>query len=88
MISILVPIIETLKDTVTISQREMKVLVKVSESVGMFYGPRSTGTCWRVGKDKVLTAAHVVKDNICEYIVVMYIFVMYIVVMYIVFSFV
>ncbi|CAC5365396.1 unnamed protein product [Mytilus coruscus] len=56
--------VETFQPTSTISALEMKVLLKVSESVGIFHGPGETGTCWRVGKDKVMTAAHVVKHNI------------------------
>lgn len=42
------------------------VLNKASESVGYLHGKRKTGTCWRVGIDKIITAFHVVRDNICK----------------------
>ncbi|OPL20780.1 hypothetical protein AM593_00204, partial [Mytilus galloprovincialis] len=59
-----IPVVEKFQQAAMINVDKMKVLLKVSESVGIFYGPRSTGTCWRVGKDTVMTAAHVVRDNI------------------------
>ncbi|CAC5365400.1 unnamed protein product [Mytilus coruscus] len=60
---------ETFQPTSTISALEMEVLLKVSKSVGIFHGPRENGTCWRVGEDKIMTAAHVVRNNIWNGIV-------------------
>ncbi|XP_063425016.1 uncharacterized protein LOC134708428 isoform X2 [Mytilus trossulus] len=48
----------------TISALKMEILLAVSKSVGIFHGPKVNGTCWRVGEDKIITAAHVVNDNI------------------------
>ncbi|CAC5419691.1 unnamed protein product [Mytilus coruscus] len=56
--------VEKFQPTSTISTMEMEILVEVSKSVGYFHGPIKTGTCWRVGEDKIITAAHVVYDNI------------------------
>ncbi|XP_052091081.1 uncharacterized protein LOC127727978 isoform X2 [Mytilus californianus] len=42
----------------------LNVLTEVAKSVGHIIGPKKSGTCWRVGDDKIITAAHVVVDNI------------------------
>ncbi|VDI48068.1 Hypothetical predicted protein, partial [Mytilus galloprovincialis] len=47
-----------------ISAKKMEILLAVSKSVGIFHGHKVNGTCWRVGEDKIITAAHVVNDNI------------------------
>ncbi|XP_071155465.1 uncharacterized protein [Mytilus edulis] len=47
-----------------ISAHKMEILLAVSKSVGIFHGPKANGTCWRVGEDKIITAAHVVNVNI------------------------
>lgn len=44
----------------------MNVLSEVEKSVGHIIGPKENGTCWRVGYDKIITALHVVVDNICK----------------------
>ncbi|CAG2210241.1 unnamed protein product [Mytilus edulis] len=57
---------DEIQPTYMISAHEMEILLAVSKSVGIFHGPKSNGTCWRVGEDKIITAAHVVKDNMYE----------------------
>ncbi|XP_062622369.1 uncharacterized protein LOC134283870 [Saccostrea cucullata] len=44
---------------------DMEELGKVTGSVGMIHGYKLTGSVFRVGKDKVLTAWHVVRGMIC-----------------------
>ena len=58
---------EEFHQTPVISVEEMKVLSEVSKSIGYLHGPKTSGTCWRVGKDKVITAAHVVTENISKF---------------------
>ncbi|VDI48070.1 Hypothetical predicted protein [Mytilus galloprovincialis] len=48
------------------SVEAMKILSDVAKSVGHIIGPKESGTCWRVGNDKIITAAHVVVDNIWD----------------------
>ncbi|XP_052073789.1 uncharacterized protein LOC127711718 isoform X1 [Mytilus californianus] len=55
---------ESIRPTTTYSLETMNVLTEVSKSVGYITGKKESGTCWRVGNDKIITAAHVVKNNI------------------------
>ncbi|XP_063425019.1 uncharacterized protein LOC134708430 isoform X2 [Mytilus trossulus] len=48
------------------SVEAMNILSEVAKSVGHIRGPKESGTCWRVGNDKIITAAHVVVGNIWD----------------------
>ncbi|XP_052091074.1 general transcriptional corepressor trfA-like isoform X2 [Mytilus californianus] len=55
---------DPIRPTTTCSLETMKVLTEVAKSVGYITGRIESGTCWRVGNDKIITAAHVVLGNI------------------------
>ncbi|CAC5416068.1 unnamed protein product [Mytilus coruscus] len=55
---------EIITETTITCVATMHVLTEVSKSVGYITGMKGSGTCWRVGNNKIITAAHVVKENI------------------------
>jgi len=55
--------------TPQLDMKIMEVLAEVSNSIGMFEGKRQ-GSCWRAGTDLIVTAWHVVRDNISKLVYV------------------
>lgn len=55
---------EPIRQTYSSYCGHMEALTEVFKSVGHIKGGKGTGTCFMVGNDKIITAAHVVKDNI------------------------
>lgn len=46
---------------------DMKELISVEPSVGIIHGYNMNGTVFRVGKDKIMTAWHVVRGMLCKW---------------------
>ncbi|CAC5419694.1 unnamed protein product [Mytilus coruscus] len=57
---------DPIRPTTICSLETMQVLTEVAKSVGYITGCIESGTCWRVGNDKIITAAHVVLGNIYD----------------------
>ena len=57
--------VKGVKKTSQLGMKIVKVLAKLSNSVGMFEG-RFQGSCWRAGTDLIVTAWHVVRDHMCK----------------------
>jgi hypothetical protein len=51
----------------TIPAADLKELNSVQHSVGIIHGYKLNGTVFRVGKDKVMTAWHVVRGMLCKF---------------------
>ena len=56
-----------IKGGIVIDANIMKMLTDARDSVGVVMGA-SQGSCWRAGKDLIITAWHVLKPHICMYI--------------------